>query len=96
WVALLQILRLEGDCNYTHCFFTDGTQLLVALSLKRLADRLPAGSFIRSHRKHLINRQYIGAVHAIEYAVTLTNGDRIAIARRRMTDFLQTYRQSAC
>ncbi len=94
WVVLSQILRLEGESNYTICHFTDGTQLLVALSLKRLAERLPIGAFMRPHRKHLINRQYICDVQAREYKIMLTNGDRIAIARRRVVGFLQEYKNS--
>ncbi len=93
WVALPQIIRLEGEGNYTNLFFTDGSALLVALSLKRLADRLPAGAFLRPHRKHLINRQYIEAVHKARFVVELTNGDTLEVSRRRITDFLHDYRR---
>lgn len=96
WVLLSQIVRLEGVGNYTTCYFLDGSELLAALSLKVFANRVPAGSLLRSHRKHLLNRQYIEAVSAAELTVLLTNGERIPIARRRITAFRKTWRGLGC
>lgn len=83
WVAFSQIVRLEGIGNYTTCVFADGTRLLVALTIKRLNDRIPPGAFLRLHRKHLVNRGYVAASQPDEYWLRLTNGDMVAIARRR-------------
>jgi two-component system, LytTR family, response regulator len=58
WVDFGQIVWLEGIGNYTSCVFADGSQLVVALTLKRLFDRMPASQFVRLHRKHLINRAF--------------------------------------
>ena len=82
-MAFSQIVRLEGIGNYTTCVFADGTRLLVALTIKRLNDRIPPGAFLRLHRKHLVNRGYVAASQPDEYWLRLTNGDMVAIARRR-------------
>ncbi len=87
WVSLDQIIRLEGIGNYTTCLFADGTKLLVALTLRRLADRLPAGLFVRPHKKHLINRAFVTRVYTHRSAVQLINGEQVAIARRRVDQF---------
>lgn len=92
WVPLSEILRLEGVGNYTNVYFMDGSQLLVALSLKVFIDRVPAGSLIRAHRKHLLNTQYIDAVSAAQSLVILTNGERLPLARRRMAGFRKEWR----
>lgn len=92
WVLLSQILRLEGMGNYTTCYFLDGSELLMALSLKVFAGRVPAGSLVRSHRKHLLNRHYIEAVSAVQLQVLLTNGERVPVARRRVTAFRKAWR----
>lgn len=87
WVSFDQIIRLEGIGNYTTCIFTDGTELLVALTLRRLADRLPEGAFVRPHKKHIVNRAHVARVYAHRSAVQLTNGEQVTIARRRAEQF---------
>ncbi|TAE26855.1 MAG: LytTR family transcriptional regulator [Cytophagales bacterium] len=87
WTNLAQIVRLEGLGNYTLIHFLDGTTLLVALSLKVFMGRVPVGVFVRPHRKHLLNRQHIETVSARHGNILLTNGERIPIARRRVTEF---------
>jgi len=80
--------------NYTRCLFIDGSELLVALCLKRLATRLPAGTFMRAHRKHLINRDHIEAVCPAQLRVALSNGDAVKVSRRRVNAFVADYRRS--
>ncbi|MBC7569387.1 MAG: LytTR family transcriptional regulator [Spirosoma sp.] len=89
WINLDEIIRLEGIGNYTSCIFADGSALLVALTIRRLQDRIPAGLFVRPHKKHLLNRAYVAGVHPNMGAVSLTNGDRVAMARRRAIAFRQ-------
>jgi DNA-binding LytR/AlgR family response regulator len=84
WVSFDQIVRLEGVGNYTSCVFAGGSALLVALTLRRLADRIPAGAFVRPHRKHLVNRAFIVRIRRDDPVVQLTNGERLEIARRRI------------
>ncbi len=90
WVDLCQIVRLEGIGNYTTFFFADGSTLLVALTLKRLHNRLPLGSFVRLHRKHLVNRTHVASIQPVLLTVRLTNGDSLKIARRRAEEIRQT------
>ncbi len=87
WISLSQIIRLEGVGNYTNVYFLDGSSLLVALSLKVLASRLPADLFMRPHRKHLLNRHCIKAVSAAQLLVVLTTGEQVPLARRRVGVF---------
>jgi two-component system, LytTR family, response regulator len=89
WVSLQQIIRLEGDGNYTTFFFADGSRLMVALTIKRLLARVPADKFIRIHRKHLINRAFVAGIQEGSFSIDLSNGDSISIARRRVTALRQ-------
>ncbi|TAE23998.1 MAG: LytTR family transcriptional regulator [Cytophagales bacterium] len=93
WVSLHQIVRLEGQTNYTIVFFTNGTHLLVALTLKRLLERIPADQFVRIHRKHLVNRAFIAPTQSTSFMLDLSNGDSVAIARRRIGSFRQQMKQ---
>jgi DNA-binding LytR/AlgR family response regulator len=83
-VPIHTIVRLEGDCNYTTFWFADGSHLFVAVTLKKLAPRLPAGLFHRVHRKHLVNRAYIQTLDAPRLQLNLTTGEQIDVARRRL------------
>ena len=87
WVSLDQIIRLEGEGNYTTCVFADGSALMVALTIKRLQDRIPAGLFVRPHKKHLLNRAHVADVSTNTFIVSLDNGDKVDIARRRVSAF---------
>lgn len=84
WVNFDHIVRLEGVGNYTTCFLADGSTLLVALTIKCLHDRIPEGTFVRLHRKHLVNWRYVSSVSPATKAVCLTTGERVRIARRRI------------
>lgn len=87
-----RIIRLEGDGNYTHFFFDDGTTIIVSLTLKRIESRLPANVFARTHKKNLINLLYLKEVspNRQRFCVVLSNGDFVEISRRKATQF---YRQ---
>ncbi len=94
WVDLRQIVRLEGIGNYTTFFFADGSTLLVAITIKRLQNRMPTGTFVRLHRKHLVNRSHVASIQPLLLTVRLTNGDSLKIARRRAVEIRQTMRPS--
>jgi two-component system, LytTR family, response regulator len=82
WTSFDRIVRLEGQGNYTIVHLSDGSNLLVALTLKRLIARLPAPAFVRLHRKHIINRQYVVAFQPNHQQVCLEAGQSIRISRR--------------
>ncbi len=85
------IIRLEGDGNYTTFFFRDGTKLMVSLTLKKLDSRLSPTVFARSHKKNIVNLLYlqeVGADHQ-PFVMSLANGDRVDISRRKATAFMR-------
>jgi two-component system LytT family response regulator len=56
------IIRLEADDNYTSIFFVDKPKLFTAKVLKQFAAILEPIGFIRTHRTHLVNRDYISSI----------------------------------
>jgi len=81
-----QIVRLEADVNYTLIYFCDGSQLLVARTLKRFYNQLPASDFIRAHRKHVVNRAFVGSLSSAGYSLQLLTGETIGISRRKLAN----------
>ena len=64
YFAADEIIRLEASRNYTNIFFRDNTRLLSSKVLKEFVNMLEPLGFIRIHRSHLVNRQYISFVEA--------------------------------
>jgi two-component system, LytTR family, response regulator len=89
-VPVYRIMRLEGEGNYTILHFSDGTQLMVSLTLKKLESRLPPALFVRPHKKNIINLLYLQEVRPNKtMMVSLTNGEEIEVSRRKATQFMK-------
>ncbi len=82
-ISIRHIVRLEAQQNYTYCYFSDGSSLLVALTLKVLLSRLPPDALIRLHRKHAVNPGFVAEWNSVGSFVRLQTGEQLAISRRR-------------
>lgn len=91
-----QIVRLEGEGNYTIFHFADGSHLMVSLTLKKMESRLSPKVFVRPHKKNIINLLYLQGVHPegpsfgrMQLYASLVNGHRIEVSRRKATRFVK-------
>lgn len=87
------IIRVQSLSNYSKLFFQNGRTLVVAKVLRWFEERLLMHKFLRIHRAHLVNSGCLRGfnnTHTIE--IELTNGERLTVARRKKTDFLQSAR----
>jgi two-component system LytT family response regulator len=80
-----EIIRLEGEGNYTKFFFTDKTSLLTTYTLKNYEDILVNYGFLRVHKSHLVNK-----IHVVNYTadglLTMSDLSKVEISRRRKED----------
>lgn len=53
-----KIIRCEGDGNYTNIYLENGQKHLSSKTLKDFEEILPS-NFVRIHKSHLVNTQYI-------------------------------------
>ena len=85
------IVRLEGEGNYTVFHFADGSQLMVSLTLKKMESRLAPRVFVRPHKNSIINLLYLKSINpdGQQLSVSLVNGDRIDVSRRKASRFLK-------
>lgn len=83
-----EIIRLEGEGNYTKFFFSDKTSLMTTYTLKNYEDVLLNYGFLRVHKSHLINK-----AHVINYTtdgmLTMTDFSKVEISRRRKEDVME-------
>ncbi|RRA99502.1 LytR/AlgR family response regulator transcription factor [Larkinella rosea] len=83
WVLVDQIVRIQGDGNYSQVYTVNGRVYLIAVTLLKLGQRLP--TFLRIHKSHLINPTYVGPIQKRIKANThllLTTGDEVPISRQ--------------
>lgn len=78
------IVRVQAHSNYSKIYFSHtNVAIVLAITLQRIEEQLPAASFLRVHRSHLVNKAFIKQVKGVDKVVELTNGDSIMISRRR-------------
>lgn len=89
-IPAYRITWLEGKGNYTVVHFSDGTELMVSLTLKKLETRLAKEIFVRPHKKSIINLLYVQEIHTGKgVTLYLTNGDKLEVSRRKATQFMK-------
>lgn len=83
------IIRIEAQSNYSKFYFDNGKTLLVAKVLGGFEDKLPKDIFIRTHRKHLVNKKFIESYN--NGKISLVNLQKIDLARRKKKHFLNSW-----
>lgn len=84
-----EIIRLEGESNYTKFFFTNKASLLTSRTMKEYEEILTNHGFMRVHKSHLVNK-----IHIVSYTgdgmLTMTDKSKVEISRRRKEEVIQT------
>jgi two-component system LytT family response regulator len=80
-----EIIRLEGEGNYTKFFFTDKTSLLTTYTMKNYEDILINYGFLRVHKSHLVNKEHV-VNYTVDGMLTMSDLSRVEISRRRKED----------
>lgn len=87
------LIRIEAISNYSKLFFADGTSVVVAKVLKWFVDKLPDAQFLRSHRKHIVNVQFIHKY--CKGKIELCNAQMIDVSKRKRMGFLKGFYAAA-
>ncbi len=78
-----QIIRIEAASSYSRIYFANGNKLLTAKVLHWFQDLLPEDMFVRVHRSHLLNRQFVKEIAGtINKMAVLHNGEMVSISRK--------------
>lgn len=80
-----QIVRLEGESNYTRFFFTDKKPLLTSKTLKDFEEILNSHGFLRIHKSHLVNKKHITRLGG-NGILTMSDKSTVEISRRRKAE----------
>lgn len=82
-----EIIRLEGESNYTKFFFTGNKTLLTSKTLKEYEEILCNHGFIRVHKSHIVNKIHVINSNS-DNTLTLSDDSRVEISRRRKEEVL--------
>lgn len=78
----LDIVRLEGEGNYTRFFLHDGRKHVSSKTMKEYEDILLQHSFLRIHKSHLVNKHFIDQYNN-EGSVILKDKIQLPVSRQR-------------
>lgn len=81
-MKLKNIVRIEGERNYSFIYMTNQKKKLASKTLGDLEELLNDKGFFRSHKSHLINFSHIQSYPNSTSAV-LSEGTTIPIARQK-------------
>lgn len=76
------IIRLEGEGNYTRFFLSDGRKHMSSKTMKEYEEILLQHNFLRIHKSHLVNKSFIDHYHN-EGAVILKDQTQLPVSRQR-------------
>jgi two-component system LytT family response regulator len=83
-IPVQQIIRIQSISNYSKLFFLNGKTLVVAKVLRWFHQQEALSSFIRIHRTHFVNINYIKSYSDGKIGLLLLhNGEKLSIARRK-------------
>src|SRR5215204_6206921 len=83
-----EIIRLEGESNYTRFYFANQKPVLVSKTMKEYEDILNEHDFIRVHKSHLVNKKFAKHLDR-EGLLWLTDGSHIVVSRRKKEEVLK-------
>jgi two-component system, LytTR family, response regulator len=89
-VEVRNIIRLEGENNYTRFFFKHEPPMLVSKTIKEYEAMLQDYDFFRVHQSHLVNMAYVTAYVKGEGGILImTDGAQVAVSRHRKPDLME-------
>lgn len=81
FVAPSEVIRCEGDNNYSRFFFVHNKPFLVSRTLKEYDELLSEHGFIRVHKSHLVNKAYVQKYDR-EGNLWMSDGSHVPVSRR--------------
>lgn len=88
-----EIIRCEGESNYTRFFLEGGKSLMVSHTLKDYESILTDYGFVRVHKSHLVNMKYVSSMDRDGF-IWLHNGQSVPVSRRRKEEVLNMLKKN--
>lgn len=90
FVKVSDIVRCEADGNYTKFVLSNNESIIVCKTMKVYEDLLAEYKFIRIHKSHLINVNYVDKyINGDGGTVIMSDGSSVEVSRRKKEDLLK-------
>ncbi len=84
YIKINQIIKCQGEANYTRFFLTDGKEYLVSKSLVEYEEILSGYGFIRTHKSFVVNVSHIQSyVRSDGGYLIMSDKSTVPISRRK-------------
>ncbi len=91
-VRISQIIRLEGDRNYTNFILLGGKKIIASKNLGEYEELLNPHGFFRIHQSTIVSLRHISAyLKADGGMVETADGARLKVSRYRKNEFLNKF-----
>jgi len=91
-IALEDIIRLEGDRNYTNFVTQEKSKISSTKTLGEYEALLSEYGFFRIHQSTIVNLRYVkGYIKGDGGFVEMMTGERLQLSRNRKNDFLKKF-----
>lgn len=92
-LTIKDIVFCEAEDNFTRFQLLDGSKRLICRTLKFYEELLGDFDFVRIHKSHLINRNYVAKyLKGKGGQVVMSTGDVLELSPTRKADFLEHFR----
>jgi two-component system LytT family response regulator len=92
-IDIAMIIHIRSSSNYSKLFFSNGKSLVVAKVLGWFEDKLPAATFVRIHRSHIISLLHVRSWGDDgNNKIILCNDTTVDISRRKKGMVLRVFR----
>ncbi len=94
FLSIKDIVRCEGEDNYTHIYLKTGEKITVSKTLKEYEKLLSPVNFYRVHKSHVVNLNYVAKFVKGDGGYLVMEDDKIIeVSRRRRAAFIETLRK---
>ncbi len=91
-VKLKDIIRLEGDRNYTHFIVMNNSKITTSKNLGEYEELLNGFGFFRIHQSTIISLRHVtGFQKGDGGMIKMTDGESLKLSRHRKDDFLKRF-----
>jgi len=88
-IEIVEILRLEGDRNYTHFILRDGTKVTASKMLGEYEELLAEYGFYRIHQSTIVSLRHVKAFKKVNDGyIELVDGSVHKVSRNRKQGFI--------
>jgi two-component system, LytTR family, response regulator len=91
-LSVKDIVHLEGGGNYTDIYLTNGKKKTITKVLKHFEEILDGKGFMRIHKSHIVNMEYIVAYNRGRGgSVVMTNGREVEVSPGKKEELISIF-----